>query len=77
MALFTSLILLMLVFHTGYSVHQELFRRLDKGEINAIAYRLQDEKQQRLVMKNDVDVMMSKLGKLELIVEEIQQSKGK
>ena len=76
MALLTSLILLMLVFHTGCSVPQELFSRLDEGEINAIAYRLQDEKQQRLVMKNDVDVMMSKLGKLELIVEEIQQSKG-
>ena len=77
MALFTSLILQMLVFHTGYLEHQELFSRLDKGEISAIAYRLQDEKQQRLVMKNDVDVMMSKLGKLELIVEEIQQSIGK
>ena len=77
MALFSCLILLILVFHTGYSVHQELFSRLDKGEISAIAYRLQDEKQQRLVMKNDVDVMMAKLGKLELIVEEIQQSKGK
>ena len=77
MALFSSLILLMLVFHTGYSVPLELFSRLDEGEINAIAYRLQDEKQQRLVMKNDVDVMMSKLGKLELIIEEIQQSKGK
>ena len=77
MALFTSLILLMFLFHVGNSVPLELFSRLDESEISAIAYRLQDEKQQRLVMKNDVDVMMSKLGKLELIIEEIRQSKGK
>ena len=70
---------LVLVFASLISkaVPSEVLNGLDEQELSSIAYRLQDEKQQRLILKNDVDVMMLKIGLMERSIEEIKKSKRK
>ena len=55
----------------------EVFNNLDEQEICSVAYRLQDEKQQRLLIQNDVEVMMLKIGVLERSLGELKQSQSK
>lgn len=70
-----SRLVLVLACLLSYVAPSELFNNLDEKEISFIAYRLQDEKEQRLLLKNDVDVMMLKLGRIERNMEEIKHCK--
>ena len=72
-----SRLVLVLACLLSYVAPSELFNNLDEKEISFIAYRLQDEKEQRLLLKNDVDVMMLKLGRIERNMEEIKHCKRK
>lgn len=57
-------------------VRTELLNRLDEKEKSSVAFRLQDEKEKRLLLQNDVDIIMLKIGQMERSLQELKQSKG-
>lgn len=61
----------------GTTCASELFDRLDDRDVSAVAFRLQDEKEKRLLIQNDVDVIMLKFGQLERSIEDLKKGKGK
>ena len=68
--------LLLVVLTLGIVFADELFDSLDDKHIHAVAFRLQDEKEKRLLIENDLKIVMLKLGQLERSVAKLQKETG-
>jgi len=47
------------------AIEPSLLDTLDEGDLATVKYRLEDEKSKRLLLQNDMEVMMLKMAALE------------